>query len=106
MYMPSFGVDILQVLEAAHIDPYRGRKSQIVNNGLLLRADFHLLYDAHLITIEPDTKKLHLSDRLRTSGYGRFDRATLSLPTDTKAQPNEGLLDMHYQQFHAMEKST
>src|SRR5205823_2979542 len=43
------GCDILEVLEAAHIVPYRGPSTNAVSNGLLLRADIHTLFDLGLI---------------------------------------------------------
>jgi len=43
------------VLEAAHIKPYRGKTDSHLENGLLLRADLHTLFDLNLIGVEPDT---------------------------------------------------
>lgn len=45
-----------QVLEAAHIQPYRGEHTNAVENGLLLRADVHTLFDLYLLWI--DRKRL------------------------------------------------
>ena len=41
------------VLEAAHIQDYLGPASNHVQNGLVLRADWHSLYDEGLVTIVP-----------------------------------------------------
>jgi HNH endonuclease len=35
----------LDILEAAHISPYRGEEDNHPENGLLLRADLHTLFD-------------------------------------------------------------
>ena len=91
--------DVPQVLQAAHINPYRGRKSQVVNNGILLRSDMHLLYDAHLISIEPDTLKISLSDRLRDTTYATFTSSHLRLPRNEASHPSRNLLAAHYEQF-------
>jgi hypothetical protein len=45
---------ILAVLEAAHISPYRGEDDNHPENGLLLRADIHTLFDLDLLGIEPE----------------------------------------------------
>lgn len=42
------GENTLPVLEAAHIVPYSQNGTHDVSNGLLLRADFHKLFDAGL----------------------------------------------------------
>ena len=45
----------VDVLEAAHIRPYRTGADNAADNGLLLRADLHTLYDLDLLAIDPDT---------------------------------------------------
>ena len=37
------GCDLVDALEAAHIVPHRGTHTNVVRNGLLLRADIHTL---------------------------------------------------------------
>ena len=95
-------INILEVLQAAHIDPYRGRNSQIVTNGILLRADIHLLYDAHLLSIEPDSKRLRLSGRLKASKYKQYEGHIISIPTNIELRPSERLLGLHWKQFKAL----
>ncbi|WP_200883691.1 HNH endonuclease [Archangium violaceum] len=41
-----------RVLEAAHIFPYHGPQTNHVTNGLLLRADLHVLFDLGLLRTE------------------------------------------------------
>jgi hypothetical protein len=59
------------VLEAAHIIPYAERFADRdkLENGLLLRSDIHKLFDAHLISINPETKVVEVSDRIKSSDY-------------------------------------
>lgn len=45
------GTAIPALLEAAHISRYRGDHTDRVDNGLLLRADIHTLFDLHLLTV-------------------------------------------------------
>lgn len=48
------GSTVRVTLQGAHILGYRGLQSNVAENGLLLRADIHLLFDAHLLSIDPD----------------------------------------------------
>ncbi|MBA6288766.1 HNH endonuclease [Colwellia sp. MB3u-4] len=43
-------------LEAAHVVPYAETKSISPDQGLLLRADIHTLFDLYLISINPSSK--------------------------------------------------
>ena len=54
----------LPVLEAAHIRPYAEGGTHEVDNGLLLRSDFHTLFDAGYLTIDTDYRLL-VSKRLK-----------------------------------------
>ena len=55
------GCAVRAVLEAAHIMPYRGIGDNHVDNGLLLRADLHTLFDLDLLGIEPVSLRVHLN---------------------------------------------
>ncbi|PWE34106.1 hypothetical protein DDZ14_02825 [Maritimibacter sp. 55A14] len=59
------------VLEAAHIVPYAtGHPARDrPENGLLLRRDIHKLFDDGLISIDPDTRKVCVSQRLTDPDY-------------------------------------
>src|SRR5262249_25256052 len=54
------GSRVAAVLEAAHIDPYRGDEENHAGNGLLLRADIHTLFDLDLLGIEPDSLRVEI----------------------------------------------
>jgi len=51
-------------LEAAHLVPYSKNAEHDVKGGLLLRRDLHVLFDRHLITIDPDTWSIQVAPRL------------------------------------------
>ncbi len=93
------GANVSEVLQAAHIKPYRGKHSQVVNNGILLRADMHLLFDAHLLSVEPETMRVHLSQRLGESNYRGFRGREIMLPQRESDAPNRDLIAAHYEQF-------
>lgn len=82
------------LLEAAHILPYRGKETNIVQNGLLLRADIHTLFDLGLIAVSRDGRVL-VSKRLAATEYaalmGRGLRPTVQL---TEA-PSPNALEWH-----------
>lgn len=59
------GCELVDVLEAAHIWPYRGQQDNHPQNGLLLRADIHTLFDLNLIAIHPQTLEVHLASSLQ-----------------------------------------
>lgn len=48
------GEDTERALDAAHIIPSAEGGAEVVENGILLRADLHRLYDDHLFVIQPD----------------------------------------------------
>ena len=65
------GEKTLPVLEAAHIKPYAAEGPNSVNNGLLLKSDFHTLFDSGYITIDEDYR-IDVSRRLHEDyGNGR-----------------------------------
>lgn len=67
------GVEVLSVLNGAHIEPHSiaGDNSSI--NGLLLRADIHKLFDDELIGINPNTLEIVVHPDLITTIYGDFN---------------------------------
>ena len=67
------GPTSLHVLEAAHIIPYRGDDTNHVENGILLRADLHTLFDLGLVRISPSPISVIVSDDLRDTIYWNFN---------------------------------
>ncbi|GJM24825.1 MAG: hypothetical protein DHS20C16_12400 [Phycisphaerae bacterium] len=57
------GCPVLDVLEAAHIRSYHNSADNAPENGLLLRADIHTLFDLDLLGIEPDSLTVHVHPR-------------------------------------------
>jgi hypothetical protein len=89
------GSTTVEVLEAAHIAPFRGQHTNRVDNGLLLRSDVHTLFDLQRLTVLP-TLVVSVHPELRSGGYGQFHGERLaSVPDDTKLQPGQALLTQH-----------
>lgn len=63
------GCTLIDIVEAAHIWPYRGPEDNHVDNGLLLRADIHTLFDLDLLGIEPDSMRVSLHPDAAAAGY-------------------------------------
>lgn len=95
------GESTLVALEAAHIVPYSGDGKHDVRNGLLLRADFHRLFDVGLVSVTPDLR-VKISPRIRESwfngkAYYRLDNMPLSIvPAQPSMRPDPDLLDWHF----------
>jgi len=66
------GCELEELLEAAHIAPYRNASHNDLSNGLLLRADIHTLFDLHLIQIDPVTLTVTFHDAVRDAGYSTY----------------------------------
>jgi len=71
------GCSVLDILEAAHISRYLGAADNHVQNGLLLRADLHTLFDLNLMAIEPDSLVVKFHPKVRADGYAQFEGTTL-----------------------------
>lgn len=83
------------VLEAAHIIPYSERFADRdkPENGLLLRSDIHKLFDAHLISINPETKVIEVSERIASADYQSLRGKTLTDEVSAKG------LSFHFENF-------
>ena len=88
-------VDV-NVLEAAHILPYRGEKTHHVQNGLLLRADIHTLLDLGLVAIEPNTLTVRVSPALASPDYRRLDGLPLRRPLSARELPSPKALEARW----------
>lgn len=86
------GCDVLDVLEAAHIFPYLGPDTNKVDNGLLLRADLHTLFDCSLVGIDPTTLTVVVSEKLRASEYGVLHGRALRPPRQPAQAPSADAL--------------
>ena len=89
------GCELLDVLEAAHIRPYRGDNDHNPANGLLLRSDLHTLFDLDLIGIEPDTFTVRVHPQANAE-YGRHDGEKLLCDG---AEPNREALSLRWAEY-------
>jgi hypothetical protein len=86
------GWAVEDVLDAAHILPYRGDHTNHVTNGLLLRTDLHALFDLNLLRVDPESHTVLLDARLLDSPYAEFHGRALRLPVDAAQRPSQACL--------------
>ena len=102
------GEHSLPVLEAAHIRPYSSDGgTHEVQNGVLLRADIHRLFDRGYVTITPELSFV-VSDRLKTEfengrAYYKRHGVKLRLPEHAEDRPSAEYLRWHNE--HVFEKA-
>jgi putative restriction endonuclease len=90
----------LPALEAAHIKPFTDDGPNAVNNGLLLRSDFHRLFDRGYITVTPEYH-IEVSRRLKDefengrSYYPFHGKPLHHFPIGSQEQPSKDLLLWH-----------
>lgn len=97
------GCNAPDALEAAHIVPYKGTQWNGVSNGLLLRADIHVLFDLGLLAIDPDSLTVQLSDQLKTSSYAELQGKRIAVPETAGIAPNKQALARHKAQSHTQQ---
>ncbi|WP_225610227.1 HNH endonuclease [Pseudomonas sp. PDM19] len=89
------GCDVEAVLEAAHIAPYLGKDSNSVQNGLLLRADIHTLFDLGMLKVDAKGT-VHLHEKLRGTVYEQYGDQFIRLPADKALAPSPEALDLKF----------
>lgn len=62
-----------EVLEAVHIVPHSVSGINELDNGLLMRADLHHLFDDDLLSINPITKIIEIDNRLQDTSYWKYN---------------------------------
>src|SRR5438128_10230178 len=90
------GVTLMDVVEAAHIKPYRSDADNHPANGLLLRANLHTLFDLDLIGIEPASLIVRVHPDAKEAGYGEFDGLKLKC---SSSQPSAEALALRWKSF-------
>jgi len=87
------------VLDAAHIQPYLGPRSNHVQNGLLLTKEFHKLFDAGYVTVTPE-HIVQVSPKLRRDWdngkrYYEYDGQPLRVVPQESRSPSPEVLAWH-----------
>jgi putative restriction endonuclease len=94
------GEKTLPVLEAAHIRPFFRSGPNTISNGLLLRSDFHKLFDLGYVTVTPDFH-VKVSPRIRdewfngAAYYRLHGKELATLPETVAERPKSEWLEWH-----------
>lgn len=99
------GSPVLYVLDAAHIRPFADQGPHDVRNGILIRKDWHSLFDRGYLTVTPDFR-IEVSARIKRdfdngeeyySAHGR----RLVLPRDPSDHPGKEFLQWHNENVYS-----
>lgn len=82
-------------LQAAHIIPVSKEGTDSARNGILLRADLHLLFDAGLITIDHRSMTVEVAPALAGTEYEILDTRSVCIPQDATLHPSAFGLERH-----------
>jgi hypothetical protein len=85
----------MEIVEAAHIWPYRGEADNALTNGLLLRSDLHTLYDLDLIGIDPNLN-VHVAPALKNTAYAGFAGKIIAW---VSSRPNDEAIGLRWKAF-------
>jgi hypothetical protein len=91
------GCNIREALDAAHIFRYLGEHTNRPDNGILLRADIHKLFDRNLIAVAESEGQLvwRVSTRLVGSDYATLHGRLVAWGSEVSAFPHRELLARH-----------
>lgn len=91
------GCSLAELLEAAHIWPYRGEADNHAENGILLRPDIHTMFDLDLLGINPRTLTVAVHPSVTAAGYDDLDGRQLHF--DAGAVPSKLALEARWKAF-------
>jgi len=89
------GCGVTDVLEAAHIHRYLGEETNVVSNGLLLRADLHTLFDLRLVGVDATTMQICVAPNLAATSYGELRGKLLATPSSEASKVDLRQLERH-----------
>lgn len=90
------GCELMDIIEAAHISPYLGEKDHHPDNGLLLRADLHTLFDLGLLAFRPGDLVARFAPSAKSAGYEDYDEVKLAVGDK---RPSFEALQTRWQEF-------
>lgn len=90
------GCQVEAVLQAAHIIPYVDARSNLISNGLCLRADIHCLYDRNLIRIAGDGG-IVVDEAVGCPEYRELHGRQIITPEAQANKPNPALMNVRHE---------
>jgi putative restriction endonuclease len=89
------GTRVVAALEAAHIVRYHGVHSNHIQNGILMRADIHTLFDIGIININPIDFRIEIGNTEMDHGYMEYQGRRLLLPESRSDWPSKQALRIY-----------
>lgn len=76
------GCPVMSVIQACHLHRVADGGRDTADNGILLRVDVHVLFDADLIGIDPETLRVQVNPALANTEYADLDGLPLRVGDD------------------------
>lgn len=89
------GCNAEAALEAAHIVGYRGESTNHPQNGILLRADIHTIFDCRLFAVDIRGFQVVISTGLLGTTYEGISKKKLAVPRERNLRPSLEALQIH-----------
>ena len=86
--------DVSATLEAAHIYPYNGLETNVLQNGILLRSDWHTLFDLGLWAIDYDFRII-VAPEIISEEYRKHHQTVIRLPKIVSHRPSLKAIKWH-----------
>lgn len=84
-------------LQACHVKGHSESKNNQLENGILLRADLHLLLDGGILKINPKTYKVEVDPALKGTSYWAFNKKKIRKTVDG-TYPSQEFLKIKYEE--------
>ena len=86
---------ITEILEAAHIIPYKGSSTNHVQNGILLRSDIHTLFDLDLLRIDKNYR-INIDESIQDEEYKKLHLKFIRMPNNKEYYPSTEALEKRF----------
>ena len=92
--------EVSEILDAAHVRPYRGAQTNSLNNGLILRTDVHTLFDLDLLGIDPANLQVVVAESISDPFYSSVTGLVVRSPLSPQFQLFKGALEYRWGLFN------
>ena len=82
-------------IQAAHIIPYKGSSTNHVQNGILLRADIHTLFDLDLLRIDKNYR-INIDESIEDEEYKKLHHKFIRMPNNKESYPSPEALEKRF----------
>ena len=93
------GLNVVEMLDGAHVVPVARGGSDDPRNGLLLSASHHRVFDKHLWSINPKTLEIETSPKGPSLKAMRFETNSVKHLVKTQSLPHSEALEIRYRMF-------